>query len=413
MGYLNNTVKGLTWMGSLRAVTRIFAIVKIAIVARLIGPHEFGIFAIASLVLAFNEIITETGINAFLIQEREEIKKYLDTAWMISIVRGLLISILVAVFSVPISRFFNNPESSRIILVISIIPLFRGFINPAIIKFQKEIEFNKEFYLRLGVFTVDAFVSVFLAFTYRSAISLVLGMLAGVLFEMIMSFALVKPTPKLSPDLSKARKVIKRGKWITISGILNYIYKQGDDIVVGRVLSTQILGIYQLAYKISTMPITEIGAVFYTVTFPVFVKIRDDKERLKKAYLKLVYAVSLVTIPFGLFLYLFAETVIRIVLGNEWLSAVPAIKVLSIYGVIRAISGTSSTLFLAIKKQKYSALVVLMGVVGLGIIIIPFVKRFGMVGAGYSALVSWIVTLPLTFYLVKKVLGHDMNDETN
>jgi lipopolysaccharide exporter len=87
MGYFRNAVKGVVWMASLRGSTRAIAYVKIAILARLLGPEEFGIFGIASLVLALLEILTETGINAYLIQEEGKIKKYLNTAWVVSIIR--------------------------------------------------------------------------------------------------------------------------------------------------------------------------------------------------------------------------------------------------------------------------------------------------------------------------------------
>ena len=88
MGYLKDTIKGLSWMTALRAVTRGLAVVKIAILARILLPSQFGNYGIALLVLGFLEVLTETGINVFLIQEKDDPQKYLNSAWVVSIARG-------------------------------------------------------------------------------------------------------------------------------------------------------------------------------------------------------------------------------------------------------------------------------------------------------------------------------------
>ena len=91
MGYFKDTLKGLSWMGALRGAGRLMAVIRIAVLARLLAPQQFGLFAIASLAIALLEMLTETGINVFFIQEKDRVKTYLDTAWMISIVRGFVI----------------------------------------------------------------------------------------------------------------------------------------------------------------------------------------------------------------------------------------------------------------------------------------------------------------------------------
>ena len=95
MGYLRQTVKGLGWIGGLRGLTRFVTFIKLAILARILTPFDFGLFGIAALVLAFLEIISETGINIFLLQRKEGWKDFLDSAWVISITRGILVSLTI------------------------------------------------------------------------------------------------------------------------------------------------------------------------------------------------------------------------------------------------------------------------------------------------------------------------------
>src|SRR3990167_7344642 len=92
MGYKTDAFKGISWIGILRASTRGITFVRLAILARILSPAQFGVFGIATLVLSLLEIITETGINVFLIQKKD-IKSYINSAWIVSIVRGFIIAI--------------------------------------------------------------------------------------------------------------------------------------------------------------------------------------------------------------------------------------------------------------------------------------------------------------------------------
>lgn len=390
-------------MGVLRGTTRLIAFAKIAILARLLTPAQFGVYGIASLVLAFLENLTETGINVFFIQGEGKIKDYINTAWIVSIIRGILISLIIILFAPIISSFFNSSESRNILFLIGLVPLFRGFINPAVIKFQKELRFNKEFLLRLSIFSFDTAVVIITAFLTRSAASLVWGLLAGALFEILLSFVFIQPRPKLAFEFKKIKRIVGRGKWVTAAGVFNYLFHQGDDIVVGRLLNTPSLGLYQVAYKISTLPITEVADVFGRVTFPVYVKISKDRKRLRDAFYKTILGISLLVIPFGLALFVFSEEIVRIVLGEKWLVAVPVLKVLSVFGVFRAISGFPSAVFLAVKKQEYVTSLTFVSILGLAATIVPLVIKYGIVGAGISALVGTILAAPVAVYYLLKI----------
>src|SRR3989344_4458576 len=115
MGYLKDTIKGVSWMGGLRVGTRAVTFLKILILARILTPTEFGLFGIAMLSLAFLEIITETGINIFLIQENALLKKYNDTAWVVSIGRGALMFLALYLSAPWVSSFFRTPEATPIL----------------------------------------------------------------------------------------------------------------------------------------------------------------------------------------------------------------------------------------------------------------------------------------------------------
>ena len=94
MGYISVTAKGVSWISFFRVINRLLSLVKLSILGRLLTPMQFGIFGIAGMVLALLEVVTETGINIFLVQSKQDIIVYVNSAWVISIVRGFLLSLL-------------------------------------------------------------------------------------------------------------------------------------------------------------------------------------------------------------------------------------------------------------------------------------------------------------------------------
>lgn len=402
MGYTRDTIKGASWVGAFRLATRGIALVRTVILARILTPSQFGLVGIATLMLGFVEMLTETGINIFLIQEGK-IEKYINTAWTVSIVRGLFISLLIIASSPFIARFFNSSDALPLLFLISLVPLIRGFINPAIVRFQKDLSFDREFWFRISIFSVDSLTAIVLAFITRSASSLIWGFIVGAFLEVVLSFIVVRPTPRVAFKIENFKRIFHRGKWVTAYSALNYAFQNGDSIVIGRVLGAFPLGLYQVGYKFATLPGEAVDSVS-RVAFPVYAKIAADKVRLKRAFAQIVAVISLFSILFGIVLFLFTREFVYVLLGDRWLDVVPALKILAIFGVIRAVASSTNALFLAVRKQEYVTFVTLISVAVLLLLIIPLVIRFGIVGAALTALLGTVVALPAVIYFAWRIV---------
>ncbi len=405
MGYTVAAAKGLTWVGAIRGLTRSLSFVRIAILARILTPGQMGNFAVATMVLGFLEIFTETGINVFLIQESKKLEDYVDTAWLVSIVRGSLIAFLILLASESVASFFASPEALTLIRLTALIPFVRGFINPSIVRLQKDLLFDKEFFLRTGVLLFDAFVSISLSVILRSPVGLIWGMIMGAALEVMLSQFLIGPRPKWHLDLKKVHQIINRGRWMTAAGVFNYFFHNGDNIVVGRLINTTKLGIYQMAYSISIMPITEVADTFGRVTFPVFSKLEGDRKRLFRAFIRVTLGITLLVTPLCLVLIFFPVPLIRLFLGDKWLEVATLLPVLAAFGGIRAISGSTSSLFLSVKKQEYVTAVTFFSLLGLAVTIIPLVSRYGILGAAYSALIGSLAAVPVILICLWKTFS--------
>ncbi len=406
MGYFNQTVKGVSWIGVLRVVSRILVTGRLAILARIFAPSEFGAFAIATLVLAFFEVVTETGINVYLVQEKKHISKYLNEAWLVSMIRGTVIGLLIFLSAKPVSEFFNSPNAYELILLTAVIPFIKGFINPSIVLFQKDLKFHSEFVFRSIILLFESIAMVAIALVTKSVSSMIWGFVFSALVEVALSFMYVKPWPSFTFRYVTVKDIFTRGKWVTLFGIFAYLAKEGDNAVVGKIIDLTALGIYQMGYKISTLVITEITEVASKVTFPIFVRVSDDPRRLFAAYFKSTGVIVVATLCIGIPLILFTKPIVLIALGGKWLGAVPVIKILTVYGIIRAISGYAATLFLAVQKQNFAAFMTIARFLGLAIVVVPLTYRYGIIGTGYSALVSVAVELPVVLYFLYKIF-HD------
>ena len=403
MGYLKTTISAVSWSVATRWVLRGLSFVKLAILARILLPSQFGVFGIATLILGFLEMVTETWVNVFLVQEEGEIDAYVDTAWIVSIVRGIFIFIIIYLASIPISTFFSSPQSLPVIRLISFVPLVRGFINPSEAKMQKNLLFRREFAFRSGLFITEAALAIIVSILTRNAIGLGVGMLVSAIAEVFLSFIMFNPRPKFVWSKQVARLIINRGKWVTAAGILNYVYQNGDNVVVGKMLGTTSLGLYDPAYKISGLPVSEVSDVVAKVTFPVFVKLRHDLDRLHKAFYQTFIISNLITISIGLTIFLFSKLVILIILGSNWLPAVSALRVLCLCGISKAVISSIYPLFLATKNQQFITWVTFVSSLILLLTIFPAVSAYGLVGAGISAALGSLVALPLAFFYVHKI----------
>jgi lipopolysaccharide exporter len=404
MGYLKDALRGVGWMTTFRVLYRVIGFARIAILARLLTPFSLGVYGIVTIVLGFLEIITETGINVFLIQEKDDIKSYINTAWVVSIVRGIVISLLIFASAGLVSKFFNSPDSKNLLYITALVPLVRGFINPSIVRFQKELQFRKEFLYRILIIAFESTISVLGVIILKSIWGLVWGLLITAVFEVFFTFIVIRPWPKLNFDSLKIKRVLGRGKWVTLFGVFDYLYTQSDNIIVGRILGVAPLGIYQNAYKISSAPLTEVGDIFFRVTFPIFSRISGEAVRLKSAFIKNTLANFVLMTSAGIIIFIFAGPIVNILLGKGWESAIPVVKLLSILGVVRGVASSTNSLMVAKEKQKYSAIVTIVSTLGLWVTIFPLTHTYGIMGAALAAIIGTLISVPFTVYFIQKTL---------
>jgi O-antigen/teichoic acid export membrane protein len=386
------TVRSGFWVFSLRIVQQLFSLARLVILARILAPHDFGLLGIALLTMATLETFSQTGFHAALIQKKEDIKSHLDAAWTVLILRGLILFAILYLIAPYAATFFNAPEAKPIIQVIGLSFLLQAFTNIGVIYFQKELEFNKEFIYQFAGTLADFIVAVSAVLILRNVWALVFGLIAGNAVRCVVSYLIHPYRPHFSSDLGKAKELFGFGKWILGSSILIFLITQGDSIFVGKLLGVTALGFYQLAYRISNMPATEITHVISQVTFPAYSKLQDNLPALREAYLKVLQFTTFLSFPIAGLIFVFAPDFTMIFLGEKWMPMVPAMMVLVFAGLVRSISATTGPIFQAVGKPKIITKWQPVRLFVLIVLIYPFTIQWGILGTSLSVLLSNLVS---------------------
>ncbi len=396
------TVRGGFWVFSLRIVQQIFGLARLIILARILAPHDFGLMGIALLAMSTLETFSQTGFQAALIQKKEDIESYLDAAWTVLILRGLVLFGILYFAAPYVASFFDTPEARPIIQVIGLSVLFQAFTNIGVIYFQKELEFNKEFiYQFAGTFT-DFIVAISAVLILKNVWALVFGLLAGSAVRCFVSYLIHPYRPRLSSDFVKAKELFGFGKWVLGSSILVFLLTQGDDIFVGKLLGATALGFYQMAYRISNMPATEYSHLIATVMFPAYSKLQAKLPSLREAYLKVLQITAFISIPLAGVTFILAPEFTQIFLGEKWIPMVPAMQVLALYGMLRAVGATTGVVFMSVGKPEIRTKIQIAQLILLAILIYPLTMWWGILGASMAVTAYALI---FNFFAVYKVLN--------
>ncbi|MBI5233965.1 MAG: lipopolysaccharide biosynthesis protein [Deltaproteobacteria bacterium] len=389
-------VKGGAWVLGLRIIEKGIGMAKLIILARLLDPNDFGLFGIALLSISIMEIFSQTGFHAALVQKKNEVSAYLDTAWTISAIRGALLAALLLICAPYIASFFNSRTASPVIQIIAVSFFLQGLTNTGIVYFQKELEFNKQFIYQSGGAAVDFIVTIIAALFLKSVWALVLGALAGDFTRLVLSYAVHPYRPKLSMSVNKAKELFGFGRWVSASGILIFLVTQGDDMFIGKILGITALGFYQMAYKISHIPVTEISHAISSVTFPAYSRMQDNIPRLRESYLRVLKLTAFLSFPIAGLIFALAPDFTRLFLGDKWMPMVPAMQVLAVAGLFRALAATSGYIFYAVGEPKTDTKWQLARFLVLAVLIYPLTIKEGITGASVAVLLS-IITSSIGF----------------
>lgn len=407
-GLASRTVKSGMWLTFMNVTDRVLQMSLLIVVAALLAPEAIGLLGIGLLTYSAIQQLTFLGVDDALIYNKEEnVDAYLNTAWVLFMGRGVVMAVIIYAIAPLVASFMNEPGATDIVRVIAVSPILLGIRNPGIVYFRKNLEFHKQaLYSLSGSFT-NFVVAVGLAFAGFGVWSLVFGYVIADGTRAIVSYLVHEHRPRFGFDVPKAQEMLNYGKWLTGTKILHFLLGEGDDIVVGWLLSAASLGLYQVAYRIAKAPATEITQIISRVMFPAFSKLQDNERELRSAFYRAVQISSFVSFPVGVGIITVAPTFVEAFLGPDWMEMVTAMQLIAVYGLIVSVTSNFGSVWKAVGRPDYMTKIGVIRLVVLGAIIIPLTTTYGITGTAAAVTMVYIFpTLPLDIYLaVKSVNG--------
>ncbi|MFD1515776.1 lipopolysaccharide biosynthesis protein [Halomarina rubra] len=396
-GLTERTVKGGMWVGALQVSDRMLQLVLMVILANLLGAEELGLFGVALVVMSGVKRFSQLGLNQSLIYEREEnVDHMLNTAWLLDIARTSFIALTLVVIAHPLAGLLNAPDAAILIQIIGLGQLFVGLANPGIVYFQKDLQFHKQFVYSMSGSVVQFAVALgYAVYVDNTAMSLVLAFVASDFVRMLASYALHDYRPSVSFDVPSARSMISYGKWLTANSILYFLYSEGDDLLVSGFLGPLALGFYQLAYRFSNAPATEVTHVISGVAFPAYSKIQDDTKALREGFHRTLQMTTFLSFPLAMGIFAVTPAFVDAFLNPEYEAMILTMQILAIFGLTRSAVATFGPVFKAVGRPdliaKFSLVRVLLLATGLPLVLWqagqPAGLPFGLTGIEAASLV--------------------------
>lgn len=357
-------------------------LISTLILARLLTPADFGLVAMATAVVALTELMGAFGFDTALIQRQDAKRAHYDTAWTFNVIFGMAVALTLLVLAEPASEFYREPRLGGILPVLAVGALIAGFDNIGTVAFRKELNFRSEFRLLFLKRIASFIVTIGLATAFRSYWALVAGIVTGKLVGVLISYMLHPYRPRF--DLSARQDLMHFSKWLFFTNLIQLLHGRSTDFILGRTIGSHGLGIYNVAAEIAALPATELIAPLNRAVYPAYTRLATHLEDLKRRFQEVFGLIALIAIPVSLGIVCVAEPAVRLVLGPQWMEAVPLIRIIALSGLVSALQSNMYLVILALGKPKINTL---LGSVLLVITLPTIVMaslHYGIVGAAWA-----------------------------
>jgi len=384
------TLNNGAWQSTTVIFQGVIQIIVIAIMARLLSPSDFGLIAIANLVIGFAAMFTRFGLSKAIVQKKNLTEVDIRVAFTVSLAMAMLLTALLYIFAPIIARFFRNPEAIPIIQALSISFVFSnlGITSKALL--TRKLAFKKLFWVATWTYTFGyALVGIVLILKGYGVWALVYASLATKLVESAV-LLILQPHPKRpSFQRKELEELIHFGGGVTLSALFKYIGNNGDYFVIGRWLGPMALGIYQQAFNILVIFARYLGNVLESVLFATVSLIQDEQERLTRAYTRSLSLINLILLPLSIVMIILAPEIIIVYLGEQWTEAIMPMQILLVGLTFRSQSRISDAFAHAVgevyqpalRKGIFAAIIIMGSLIGQfwGIIGVSIAVTFAMI----------------------------------
>ncbi|MCA4454474.1 lipopolysaccharide biosynthesis protein [Bacteroides xylanisolvens] len=403
------TVRGYVWNFMDNILNRGISFVVGIVLAHLISPIEYGLIGIILIFIAVFNSIVESGLGTALVRKNDCKEEDYNTVFYSNLVLSIFLFTIFYFCSPLIAQFFKEPQLDLLGKVMGTILLINSLSIIQNTILLKRLDFKGKMFISMGSSLASGVIGIYMAYQGYGVWSLAGQQISRQLVNALLLWFHNKWMPKLIFSWKSFKELFGFGSNLLVAGIIDTIWNQLYQIVIGRCYTPKTLGLYTKANEFGSIFSSNLTSVVQSVSFPSLSKIQDDLVRLKAGYKKVITCSMLLSFPLMMGMAAVAEPMIKLLIGNVWLPCVPFLQIICFQQLLYPLHAINlsllqvrgrSELFLKIQiiKKIMSAIPLILGVfVGI------YYMLFGSVIVGFVAYyINAYYSRPLLSYGIKE-----------
>ncbi len=343
---------GLGWTGGVHWLGVVASTATTAVLARLLVPADLAVVVAAGAVSGLVGILQESGLAAAVVQHTGDRDRAATTALVLNLAASTVALAACVAASPWLAAFFQIDRPAA--LAAAFAPLWlRAWYNVPLARLQRSLAFGRCALVEGAQVLVYPAVTIPLAWAGRGPWSLVLGQAAAATAGALAAWVLVGWRPRRCDfDWAVGRDLARYGRPLVGANLLGTMNDRIDDWVVGRCFGPAALGVYAMAFRLSTLPRTGFSFVASHVLFPTLAGLQADPRRFRETYLRGLHWVAVLALPASAGLALVAPDHVGLMLGPRWTAAVVPLRILSGFALLASLSATTGDVFKAAGRSR-------------------------------------------------------------
>ncbi len=399
------TISGVAWNTAGKLSNQILQFVLSVILMRLLLPSDYGLIAMAMVLIGFANLFGEFGFSSALIQNQSITEKHKSSIFWINVVIGSALSLLVFIFAEKLAGFYENEKLILVIKYLSFSFIISSFSIVPSALLQKDMNYSSINKIEVSIVFLSGIVSVYMALNGWGVMSLVFQNLAMLLFKVPMAFIASRWYPKNIFSMSSIKDLFSYSAYLSGFNFINYWARKSDDLLIGKFMGADNLGIYSRAYTLMLIPISQVISLVSNVMFPAFSLIQHDKERVKRIYLSVMQVLAFITFPLMIGLFVTADNFVIGIFGEKWSEVIPVIQILAFVGVLQTLANPTGWIYTSQGKTNW---MFWWGVFGSGSVVIAIIIGV-VIGSIYSVATAYLIINVILTYPVIRIPGKLIN----
>jgi PST family polysaccharide transporter len=318
-----------------RGIDFIFQFVSLIVLARLLTPADYGVFAMVMPFVWLLITVGDLGLASAVLQQPDLNERQASAVFQVNALAGVAFALVLFLCSPFIGWFYGDPRVTEIAAILSFMLVVSGFTAVQQALLRRALLFEVLLRAQVASSAISSAVAVFLAWNGAGYWALVARALVDPLIYSGVAWASAAWWPRHA-EWGDATKILLRfGRYYLGSTIVSSVARQADNVLIGWRYGSMELGPYALAYRLFALPAQQIAWPLGQVMIPTLSRMRDDPERLKRWYLKLLRLMTLAAFPPFFSLVICADDVVGVVAGPQWGKAAEIIRLLAPVGALQ------------------------------------------------------------------------------